>query len=135
MPVVLRTNPPADPASLARIGQSEPRLPRAYLHYLGKSNGAEGDLGVEPGWFVVWPAEDAVSFSNEYGVATYLPGYFAFGGNGGGELFVFDLNLAQDDPPVLMVPAVGLAAEEMRLVADSFTEFESHIGKEQRDAV
>jgi hypothetical protein len=105
------------------------------LTYLCKSNGAEGDLGIPPGWFVVWAAEEAAVASAEYEVPTYLPGYFAFGGNGGGELFVFQLTGSADDRPVFMVPAIGMSPSELLRVAESFAEFESQMGKVCPDAV
>ena len=89
MEATLVLGPPADPEALHRLRSQLGQLPERYVSFLAGSNGGEGDLGVDPGWFVVWPIEEAAVASAEYEVPTYLPGYFAFGGNGGGELFVF----------------------------------------------
>jgi len=78
---------------------------------------------------VVWCAEDALVYSNQYRVPEYLPGYFAFGSNGGGELFVFSIEGAAADRQVQMVPAIGMAPEELQCVASSFDEFQGHIGR------
>ncbi len=99
------------------------------MRFLERSNGAEGDLGVEPGWFVVWAAEEAVSATQEYEVPASLLGYFAFGGNGGGELLVFALSEGNMDRPVFMVPAIGMAPRELRQVAPSFVAFETEMGR------
>jgi hypothetical protein len=83
---------PAESEAVAKLAGAFPQLPQAYLAFLGVSNGVEGPLGVEPGWFVVWPAEESLVASKEYEVPKYLPGYFAFGSNGGAELLVFRLS-------------------------------------------
>jgi hypothetical protein len=127
--------PPADPEAVNRLQSQIGQLPERYLAYLRKSNGAEGDLGVPPGWFVVWPAEEAAVATSEYEVLETLPGYLAFGGNGGGELFVFRLSGNAEDGPVFMVPAIGMSVSELRPVAQSFAEFQSQMGKVAPDAV
>lgn len=60
----------------------------------------------------------------------YLPGYIAFGGNGGGELFVFSEScLAIGDQSIFMVPAIGMAEDVLVKIANSFADFESEMGK------
>lgn len=119
---------PAHPEAVAQLSAVFPHLPHAYLAFLSQFNGAEGPLGVEPGWFVVWPAEEALAASNEYEVPEYLPGYFAFGSNGGGELLVFHL-AKPGESQVFMVPAIGIAESELLSVAESFAEFTGQMGK------
>ncbi len=70
---------------------------------------------------MIWPADEAVIASDEYELPEYLPGYFAFGGNGGGELFVFAVD--RPDSPVFMVPAMGMSLENIIAIADNFTAF------------
>lgn len=120
---------PAEPQALAELAAAHPKLPPSYLAFLGCSNGAEGPLGVEPGWFVVWPAEEALVASEQFELPKYLPGYFAFGGNGGGELLVFHLAESSKQGQVFMVPAIGIADAERQPVAASFAEFQRQIGK------
>ena len=84
---------------------------------------------MEPGWFVVWPAEEAIVATAEYEMPRYLPEYFAFGGNGGGELFVVPIAFVNERQPVYMVPAIGMAARELREIAPSFTEFAAQCGR------
>ena len=97
-------------------------LPEPYLAFLQRTDGSEGELAVDPGWFQVWSAEEALVASEEYEVPAYLPGYFAFGGNGGGELFVFPLSGL--DRPIFMVPAIGMSPELLVEVAKDFASFE-----------
>jgi hypothetical protein len=129
MEATLVRAPAARAEELARLSAAYPNLPEQYLRLLEQSNGAEGDLGVEPGWFVVWPAEEALVATGEYELPKYLPGYFAFGGNGGGELFVFELLRGSADRTVFMVPAIGMASSELRVVARTFAEFHGQLGR------
>jgi hypothetical protein len=109
-------------------------LPESYFDFLAETNGAEGDLGVRPGWFVVWPAEEARVASDEYQLPEYLPGFFAFGGNGGGELFVLPIGADTAHQPVYMVPAIGMARKHLVEVSPSFTEFAANCGKALRES-
>jgi SMI1 / KNR4 family (SUKH-1) len=118
---------------VATLRAAYPSLPEDYFAFLARSDGAEGDLGVEPGWFQVWPAADAAAFSSEYQVPEYLPGFFAFGGNGGGELFVLTLSPPDGSQPVLMVPAIGMEPSSLIQVASSFAEFTTHMGQVSPD--
>jgi len=117
--------------ALGKLRAAYPSLPNSYFDLLSRTKGidVEGHLGIEPGWVVVWSAESAMETSSAYGIPEYLPGYFAFGSNGGGELFVFPITGSSGECPVLMVPAVGMAVEELWPVARSFADFEAQIGK------
>jgi hypothetical protein len=122
-------NPPAPAAAIAALHSAVPTLPNSYLTFLTATNGAEGSLGVEPGWFQLWPAQEVVSLNAGYEIATYLPGFTAVGSNGGGELFVL-FAPAGEVSAVYMVPAIGMAASTIILVAPTFPEFAAAFGKE-----
>jgi SMI1-KNR4 cell-wall len=96
-------------------------LPPAYLNYLRRAGGGEGELGVEPGWIQFWPVEKVLELNHAYEIRQNLPGFFGFGSNGGGELLAFDMREA-GDPPVVMVPFIPMSAEEAQLVATTFEE-------------
>ena len=114
--------------AIAALRERFPALPDDYFEFLARHNGGEGSLGVNPGWFQLWPAESVVESSDGYGLPTFLPGYTAIGSNGGGELFVF---ASSGMPPGLfMVPAIGMARETLALVAPSFTQFVAAFGRE-----
>jgi hypothetical protein len=121
------------PAAVLALLRKYPSLPRAYTKFLAESGGAEGPLGVDPGWFVIWPPEDALTASDKYEVAQYVPGYFAFGSNGGGELFIINIEATDEQRPVYMAPAIGMSPEELIEVAPSFTAFASEMGKDEGD--
>ncbi len=103
-------------------------LPDEYVSFLAFSNGGAGELGVEPGWFSLWPAEEVVTLNQAYGIPEWLPGFFGFGSNGGGELLAFD---TRNLPPwkVVMVPFIVLDEKEAVIVTNQFATFVNAIGR------
>lgn len=97
-------------------------LPEEYLALLRLSNGGEGPLGVEPGWFQFWPAEKVLDSNRDFQINEYLPGLFGFGSNGGGELLAFDTR--QGTPwTVVMAPFIGMDENDVVEIAKDFEEF------------
>src|SRR5919108_4703349 len=84
------TEPPASEAALEQLQQqSKLRLPTDYLDLLRYSNGGQGVLAVRPYLFRLWPAEEVIENNLDYEMPDYVPGFFGFGDNGGGEFFAF----------------------------------------------
>ncbi|PRC90550.1 SMI1/KNR4 family protein [Solimicrobium silvestre] len=108
-------------------------LPNAYFQFLLDHDGIDCELGIDPGWVVIYPTQEALVATNQYQMSTFLPGYFAFGGNGAGEVFVFPLNRSVHECPVYMVPTVGMSVEELIEIAPSFESFAQQIGKSCED--
>jgi hypothetical protein len=104
------------------------RVPKDYLDFLRISNGGEGSLPVQPWWFVIWAAETIIERWIAYEMEEYIPGYLAFGSNGGGEAFVFNLNAATPER-VYIMPFIGMEPGQEILVASSFKEFVRLFGK------
>jgi hypothetical protein len=127
---LLSTSPPGTAEAIRSLQLACPSLPAEYLSFLARFNGAEGSLGIEPGWFLLWPAEEVANLSAGYQVPQYLPGYVAFGSNGGGELFVFPLQPTDGALPVFMAPAIGMGPSALIKVAASFSEFAAAFGKD-----
>lgn len=107
-------------------------LPESYVALLAVTNGGEGDLGIEPGWIDLWPAEEVMSANAEYAVAENLPGLFGFGSNGGGELLAFD---ARRSPPwpIVMIPFIPMEVAEAVQIAQGFDELLLEIGEPAND--
>jgi hypothetical protein len=61
-------------------------LPDRYFEFLRFSDGGEGDLGVEPGWFAPWASTEVIQLNGDYQIAACLPSFFGFGSKGGGEM-------------------------------------------------
>jgi hypothetical protein len=119
---------PAPRGAIETLRASAPiRLPRPYLRYLESSNGAEGDLGVQPGWIALWRAEDVLELNDGYKVQESLPGFFGFGSNGAGELFAFDVR-GEMPYPIVMVPFIGMTLEDVVRIAASFDELVAQFG-------
>lgn len=99
----------------------EVELPKEYLELLVFSNGGEGPLPVP---YYTLCLDDAESASNPAKVELFknlYPGWFVFGGDGGGELYAFDLTGEQPWP---VIRFDGIDPEgSVEKVAESFAIF------------
>ncbi len=101
-----------------------PTLPADYLAFLALSDGGEGELPLDPGWFSLWPATEVATLNATYELATYLPGYTGFGSNGGGELLAF-----APDGQVVMVPFVPMDPADAVVIAPTFSQLVAAFGR------
>ena len=121
--------PPADEAAVAALAAAAPvPLPPEFLALLRFADGGEGELGAEPGWFALWPAAAVLEWNAGYRLSDWLPGFFGFGSNGGGELLALDCR-GPEPWPVVMVPFIPLEADSAEPVAGSFGEFVRLLGR------
>jgi hypothetical protein len=104
-------------------------LPSAYLELLSAVNGGEACIpdsaGGDGSYLNLWEAVDVVQFNTDYMLPRFAPSFFAFGSNGGGELFAFDSR--RDDDAVFMVPAIGMSDDTSLPFADSVDAFARRI--------
>src|SRR5690554_468667 len=82
----------------------------------------EGELSVEPEWYVLWRPEELEEFNRDYQLAEHAPGFLTFGGNGGGELLVVN-----ESGEVLYMPCVGMAPDSAIKIANSLQEFKGYM--------
>lgn len=82
----------------------------------------EGELLVEPGWYVLWRPEELEEFNQDYELSEYAPGFVTFGGNGGGELLVI-----KDTGEVFYIPAIGMDPDAAIKIAESLQEFKGYM--------
>ena len=82
----------------------------------------EGELSVEPEWYVLWQPEEVEEINRDYELSKYAPGFISFGGNGGGELLVTD-----QKGEVFYMPAIGLSPEAAIKIAGGFQEFKGYM--------
>ena len=98
-------------------------LSSVYLRLLGEADGGETFLGDDDSdngsYLVLWPSSDVVAMNNEHKISTHAPDFFAFGTNGGGELFAFDTK--RKDDAVFMLPEIGLTGNAAMLYCKSFS--------------
>lgn len=119
---------PASPETVHRlVAESKIELPEEYLALLLYSNGGEGELAVEPGWFQLWPAEKVIELNEGYGVGKNAPGFFGFGSNGGGEMLAFDTR-KNKSWKVVMIPFIPMTTEDAIVIADDFKAFVQAMG-------
>ena len=93
-------------------------LPPQYVTYFAGDGPKEGALSVGPGWFQLWPPDEIERWNREYQVRQFASGFLGFGSSGGGEILAFDAV-----GRVVMIPFVGMSADEARQVANSWSEF------------
>ena len=114
--------------AVSALRKQFPHLPDDYFSFLLQSDGGEGFVGIEPGYFALWRASEVPRFSAEYEVPEYLPGYVAVGSSCGGELYVFPESGSPSG--IFMVPAIGMSQEHVQLVAPTFSTFVLEFGKD-----
>lgn len=103
-------------------------LPEEYLAFLRYSNGGEGFLCIEPWYFQICSAEEVVAYNQGYHVEEFLPGWFAIGSNGGGELLA--IRKRDGSPcPVYMVPFIPMAESDAVQIAHDFEMFAMALGR------
>ncbi len=122
---------PASPEALEALRRAAGiDLPDDYLAFLAISNGGEAPLGIEPGYVVIDSAEDATSQKLQRTFEEFFPGFFVFGGNGGGELFAFD-HRGSKPWPVVMIDMTNIDLKESVVrVADDFSQLAQQMGVE-----
>ena len=114
---------PAQPEAVKQFSEAAPaNLPRTYLRFMQACNGARGKIPYETGYLELWPLERALERNREHGVAKSLPGFFAFGGDGADELFLFDLR-KDDGAAVCSISAKAANAASVAPITKSFSEF------------
>jgi len=115
-------------AAIEELVRSAPDLPAEYLAYLRESDGGGGDIPVQPWGINFWKANKVPAKNLGYEVALNVPGFYAFGTSGGGEMFAFDMRSAKPWP-VVIIPFIGMEAEATIVVAPDFASFRQMFGK------
>ena len=84
----------------------------------------EGELSVEPEYYILWRPEELEEFNRDCQLSEYAPGFITFGGNGGGELFVVN-----ESGEVFYIPAIGMAPDTAIKISDNLQQFRSCMRK------
>jgi hypothetical protein len=124
--------PPASDATLrSLIAQCDFTLPPEYLSFHRYSSGGEGSLCIEPWYFRLCAADEVIAYNQSYRVAEFLPGYFAIGSNGGGEMLA--IRKRDGSPcPVYAVPFIPMAESDAVQITHDFEMFAMALGREER---
>ncbi|MFZ6801352.1 SMI1/KNR4 family protein [Undibacterium sp. Di24W] len=108
-------------------------LPVEYFELLEYSNGGEGSLPISPFNLCLDSAEDATNNKVEKIYEEFFPGFFVFGGSGGGDFIAFDLRSSEPWPIVAIDMTNINLAESVDLIAKDFPTFLALIGVEKKD--
>jgi hypothetical protein len=82
----------------------------------------EGELSIDPLWYIIWEPENIKEYNKDYELAEYAPGFVAFGSNGGGELLVVD-----EKGAVFTLPAIGMEPEVAIKIAESIEDLKQYM--------
>ncbi|MBD9668011.1 SMI1/KNR4 family protein [Variovorax sp. VRV01] len=95
------------------------QLPAIYRVFIDTNGLFEGFavLSDEEHYVILWGEDEVATANSEMDVDVYAPGFVAFAGNGGGEIYAFDTVGA-----VFMLPMIGMGPEAAIKVADDFLE-------------
>lgn len=126
--------PPATEAAIQTLASSCGfSLPEGYLSFLRYSNGGEGFLSIKPWYFQLWSAEEVIAYNRGYEVEELLPGWFAIGSNGAGEMLA--ICKREGSPcPVNMVPFIPMAESAGVQIAHDFEMFAMALGRNVAEA-
>ncbi len=123
-----RSPPATDEAIRALTAACDFALPTEYLSFLRYSSGGEGPLCIEPWYFRLCSAEEVIEYDRGYNVGEFLPGWFAIGSNGGGEMLL--IRKRDGSPcPVYMVPFIPMAESDIVQFTYDFEMFAMALGR------
>jgi hypothetical protein len=99
-----------------------PNLPRTYVRFLEACDAARGKIPYETGYIEFFSLARVLDENRTHKIAQSLPGFFAFGSDGGDELYLFDLR-KDDGAPVCSVSAKTASVSSVAPITNSFSEF------------
>jgi SMI1 / KNR4 family (SUKH-1) len=94
-------------------------LPKDYINFLLKTNGAEGFIG--DNYVIFWAMEELVELNKAYEVDEYKPELLLFGSNGGGEAFAF--NKRSLPMKIVQIPSISIDLKDAIQLGYSFYDF------------
>lgn len=105
-----------------------PGVPEEYLEFLQYSDGADGEIPVQPYWCILYSARDVITqFSHP--IYSSLSEFFPIGTNGGGEFLCFKTT---DKPwSIYVIPFPYDNAKYALSVACDFIELLRMLGKQE----
>ncbi len=108
------------------LQQAPENLPVKYLHFMRATDGARGAVPYDSGYIEIWPLEEALDRQAGYGNNDSLAGFFAFGSDGSGRDYLFDLR-DRDGAAVYSVAHDEPEQDQLEPIAGSFSQFLEHI--------
>ena len=116
------SRPAPDSDNLEHFLRSAPdNLPRTYVKFMRQTNGGTGPNPFDTGPFEIWPVERVIERNEALDTVHQLPGFFAFGENGQGAVYLFDLR-EPDGAPVCSIEAEASDDTDPKVLRKSFSE-------------
>ena len=84
----------------------------------------EGELSINPLWYIIWEPENIAEYNNDYELSKYAPEFTAFNSNGGNELLVVDKT-----GTVFTIPAIGMEPQYADKIAESISDLKQYMEK------
>ena len=84
----------------------------------------EGELNVNPFWYIIWKPEEIDQFNEEYQFSEYAPEYVGFGDNGSNELLAVNIK-----GEVFTIPAIGIDSKSAEKIASNIDELKLRMEK------
>jgi SMI1 / KNR4 family (SUKH-1) len=111
-------NPPADPNEIAKfttsIGFS---LSAGFIDFYKETDGASF---LSDNFYVnIWPVTQLIDLNEGYDVNNYIPEFFLFGSDGGGNAF----GIEKKTGAVFEIPFIVMSSEDAIFISGSFNEF------------
>ena len=84
---------------------------------------------IQPWWFQIWSTDEVVEYNRGYKLAEFLPGWFAIGSSGGGEMFA--IRKVDASPcPIYIVPFIVMAEKDAIKICEDFEMFAMVLGRD-----
>lgn len=116
---------PVSISSLTKLQERYP-LPDNYLELLCICNGCAGQMSISPGRFELWTSEEVLERNERLKLTEDCPGFLAIGGDGGGEMFMLDLQ----STAIYMAPFMSIGMEDAIKIAKNLEAFMMRVGHE-----
>jgi hypothetical protein len=96
------------------------QLPDVYRDFIDTNGLFEGFAGTadDEQYVILWGEDEVATANAEMEVDVYAPGFVAFAGNGGGEIYAFN-----EVGAVFMLPMIGMEPGAAIKLAADFLEF------------
>ena len=95
------------------------KLPAEYVEFLKTIEGGEGFIGNS--YLILWRVDEIAPLNRSYEVEKDAPGFLAFGSDGGGEAYGFDMR--DEACRIVQIPFIGMSWNEAQPMGESFSAF------------
>jgi hypothetical protein len=117
MPTINRNPPPSILDVEAFLAGINFILPQGFIEFYKESNG--GEVIGEELYVALWPLTDLIKLNLYYKAAVFIPDFFIFGSDGGGEAFVVEKKTGY----IFQIPFIGMLKEDAIFKSKNFNEF------------